>query len=54
MTIILTSGSLKNYYRDEISDDANENNAANNRVNNNKTKTSKSFKDKIDWEHTKW
>ena len=26
----MTSGSLWNYYRDEINDDANENNAANN------------------------
>ena len=33
----MTSGSLWNYYRDEIKDDANENNAANNRINNNKT-----------------
>ena len=28
----MTSGSLWNYYRDEINDDANENNAANNRI----------------------
>ena len=39
----MTSGSLWNYYRDEINDDGNENNAANNRINNNKTITSKSF-----------
>ena len=32
-----------NYYRGKINDDANENNAANNRINNNKTITSKSF-----------
>ena len=32
----MTSGSLWNYYRDKISDDANENDAANNRINNNK------------------
>ena len=39
-----TSGSLWNYYRDEINDSANENNDANNyRINNNKTTTSKSF-----------
>ena len=42
MTIILTSGSLWNYYRDEIKE-ANENNAANNRINDNKTIASKSF-----------
>ena len=42
MTIILTSGSLWNYYRDEIKD-ANENNATNNRINDNKTIASKSF-----------
>ena len=39
----MTSGSLWNYYRDEINDDANENNAARNKINNNKTITSKSF-----------
>ena len=38
----MTSGSLWNYYRDEINDDANEN-AINNRINNNKTITSKFF-----------
>ena len=32
-----------NYYGDEINDDANEINAANNRINNNKTITNKSF-----------
>ena len=32
-----------NYYRDEINDDANEHNAANNRINQNKTITSKSL-----------
>ena len=37
----MTSGSLWNYYRDEINDDGNENIAANIRINN-KT-TSKSF-----------
>ena len=35
-------GSLWNYYRDEMNDDANENNAANNRINS-KTIASKSF-----------
>ena len=38
----MTSGSLWNYYRDEINDDVNEN-TYNNRINNNKTITSKSF-----------
>ena len=39
----MTSESFWNYYRDEINDDANENMAANNRINDNKTITSKSF-----------
>ena len=39
----MTSESLWNYYRAEVNDDANENNAANNRINNNKTITRKSF-----------
>ena len=40
----MTSGSLRNYYRDEMIDDMNENNEAGNyRINNNKTTTSKSF-----------
>ena len=39
----VTSGSLWNYYRDEINDDVNENNVANNRINNSQTVTSKSF-----------
>ena len=39
-----TSGSLWNYHRNEINGSANENNHANNyRINNNKTKTNKSF-----------
>ena len=38
----MISGSLWNYYRDEINDDANEN--VNSRINNNKTMTSKCFK----------
>ena len=38
-----TSGSLWNYYRDEMTDDANENDNANYRINHNKTITSKSF-----------
>ena len=39
----MTSGSLWNYYRDELNHDANENDNANNKINNNKTITSKSF-----------
>ena len=39
----MTSESLWNYYRAEVNDDANENNAANNRINNNKTIRRKSF-----------
>ena len=43
----MTSGSLWNCYRDEINDSATENNAANNRMNSNKTIASKSFENKI-------
>ena len=40
----VSSGSLWNYYRDEVNDDANANNAAGNyRDNNNKTAANKSF-----------
>ena len=40
----MTSGSLYNYYRNEINDDAIENDNANDkRIKNNKTITSKSF-----------
>ena len=39
----MISGSLWNYYRDGINYDANENNNETNKINNNKTKTSKSF-----------
>ena len=39
----MTSGSLWNYYRDEVNDDANENNAARIKTNNNKTITKKFF-----------
>ena len=39
----MTSGSSWNYYRDEANVDAKENNAANNRMNNNKSVASKSF-----------
>ena len=45
----MTSGSLRNYYRDRNNDDENDN--ANNRINNSKTITSKSFeyKKKVIW-----
>ena len=40
----MASGSLWNYYRDEVNDDENENdNAINNRIYNKKSTTSKSF-----------
>ena len=39
----MTSGSLWNYYRDEINDSAIENNDDGNRINNSKTVTSKSI-----------
>ena len=39
----MTSGRFWTYYRDEVNDNANENNADNKRINNNKTITSKSF-----------
>ena len=42
----MASGSLWNYYRDAINDDPNENNAADNRINNDKT-ISKPFEYKI-------
>ena len=43
----MASGILWNYYRDEVNDDANENNVDNYRTNNKKTTTSKYFKYKI-------
>ena len=42
----VTSGSLWNFYRDEINDDENENDNANNRINKNKIITSKSLRPK--------
>ena len=39
----MTWKSLRNYYRDEVNNDENKTNAANNRINNNKTMTNKSF-----------
>ena len=39
----MASGSLWNFYRDEINDDENENNNVNNRISNNKKTKSKSF-----------
>ena len=38
-----TSGSLRNYCRDEVNNDQNENDNANDRINNKKVITSKSF-----------
>ena len=43
----MTSGSSWNFYRDEINDSAIENNDDGNKINNNKTITSKSFEYKI-------
>ena len=39
----ITSGSLWNYYRDEVNDDTDKNDVANKKINNNKTTASKSF-----------
>ena len=39
----MASGSFCNYYRTEINDDANENNAVDKSINNNKAITSKFF-----------
>ena len=39
----MTSGSLWNYYRDEVNDNVNENNDDDNKINNNKIITSKYF-----------
>ena len=39
----IPSGSLWNYCRDEVNDVANENDAANDKINNNKATTGKSF-----------
>ena len=45
----MTSENLWNYYRDDLNDDVNENNSAgNDRINNNKTTTSKSFEYKTE------
>ena len=43
----MASGILWNYYRDEVNEDANENNVDNYRTNNKKATTSKYFKYKI-------
>ena len=40
----MTSVKLWNYYRGEINDDANENNASRIKINNNRTTTSKFYK----------
>ena len=39
----ITSGSLWNYYKDKVNDDANESSHAHIKINNNKTITVKSF-----------
>ena len=39
----MTSGSLRNYHKDEMNDDANENNTANGRIKNNKATISRFF-----------
>ena len=39
----VTSGSMWNYYRDEVNHDATESDNTNNRINSDKTITSKSF-----------
>ena len=39
----MASGSLWNYHKDEMNDDANENNVASYRINNNKTTASRFF-----------
>ena len=43
----MTSGSLWNYYRDEVNDSANEVDDNDNKINNNKTTASKSFENMI-------
>ena len=44
----ITSGSLWNYYRDKVNDDANKNNDVGNyKINTNKTIANKSFEKKI-------
>ena len=48
----LTSEGLWNYYRDEINYDANENNAASNRIKNIKTRISQSFEYKTKLIHS--
>ena len=51
----MTLGNLWNCYRDEVNDDANENNADNYGINNNKTTVSKSFENKTKIRaHTRW
>ena len=51
----MASGSLWNYYREEVNDSADETDDDDNMINNNKTTTSKSFKyrKKNDRMHTK-
>ena len=51
----MTSGSLWNYYRDEVNYSTNEIDDNDYKINNNKTRTSKSlkYKTKNNWKHTK-
>ena len=42
----ITSGSLWNYYRDEVNNTVNKNDAPSNKINNNKTTASKAFEHK--------
>ena len=53
--VSMTSGSLCNYYRDEINDDKNETDTLKNRLHNNKARRSKSFeyKAKINRKHAR-
>ena len=50
----MTSKRLWNYYRDKVNDDANENNTVDNRINNNKTITSKSFEYRTKITRKRW
>ena len=51
----MKSASLWNYYRDEVNDDANENNSSTNyRINNNKTTARKFFEYKTEYFSNFW
>ena len=51
---LITSGSLWNYYVDEMHDDANENNVDNYRINNNKCVNLSRVYKTNDREHSRW